>query len=214
MTIKFKCGGCGQKLSTDTEKAGTVAPCPKCGAEVTVPSSSPDIKPQYAFKGHMKTALKFMGFGLLIIVLVFIRAYQKSQRSQNSKERTKEIAQQVLARSAGDEKKVIAEVLLKNSKDLNLNLPLMIDSETRLDVTLAVGTQMHCKYTLVNTTSKDVDSTEIRKMLEANIIKTQRADRGAVILLKAGVEYYYHYSDKNGVLIVSIPINKSICGIE
>ena len=38
MTVKFKCGGCGQMLSTDSGKAGSVAPCPKCGMTVTVPS--------------------------------------------------------------------------------------------------------------------------------------------------------------------------------
>ena len=37
MKLKFKCGGCGQMLSTDSEKSGKVAPCPKCGHAVTVP---------------------------------------------------------------------------------------------------------------------------------------------------------------------------------
>ena len=36
MKVKFKCGGCGQKLSTDSEKAGSVGPCPKCGTPVEI----------------------------------------------------------------------------------------------------------------------------------------------------------------------------------
>lgn len=106
------------------------------------------------------------------------------------------------------------QVLIDNSKKLNKNLPLMVDADTRLDATLAMGMQFHFKYTLVNTATKDIDVAVFRKTIEQNMIKTQRADKGAVTLLKAGVEYVYSYADKDGVLVASIRVNKKSCGID
>jgi hypothetical protein len=106
------------------------------------------------------------------------------------------------------------QILIDNSKKLNKNLPLMVDADTRLDATLAMGMQFHFKYTLVNTATKDIDVAVFRKTIEQNMIKTQRADKGAVTLLKAGVEYVYSYADKDGVLVASIRVNKKSCGID
>ena len=106
------------------------------------------------------------------------------------------------------------QVLIDNSKKLNKNLPLMVDADTRLDATLAMGMQFHFKYTLVNTATKDIDVAVFRKTIEQNMIRTNRADKGAMILLKAGVEYVCTYVDKDGVLVASIRVNKKICGID
>lgn len=106
------------------------------------------------------------------------------------------------------------QILIDNSKKLNKNLPLMVDADTRLDATLAIGMQFHFKYSLVNAAVKDIDVAAFRKKMEENLIRTQRADKGAVTLLKAGVEYVYSYADKDGVLIASIRLNKKTCGIE
>lgn len=106
------------------------------------------------------------------------------------------------------------QALIDNSKKLNKNLPLMVDADTRLDATLAIGMQFHFKYTMVNTAVKDIDVAVFRKKMEENLIRTQRSDKGAVTLLKAGVEYVYSYADKDGVLIASIRLNKKTCGIK
>ena len=106
------------------------------------------------------------------------------------------------------------QILIDNSKKLNKNLPLMVDADTRLDATLAMGMQFHFKYTLVNTATKDIDVAVFRKTIEQNMIRTNRADKGAMILLKAGVEYVCTYVDKDGVLVASIRVNKKICGID
>jgi hypothetical protein len=106
------------------------------------------------------------------------------------------------------------DVLIENSKKLNKNLPLMADADTRLDATLAIGMQFHFKYTMVNTAVKDIDVAVFRKKMEENLIRTQRADKGALLMLKAGVEYVFTYGDKNGDLIASIKLNKKICGVN
>ena len=106
------------------------------------------------------------------------------------------------------------QILIDNSKKLNKNLPLMVDADTRLDATLAIGIQFYFKYTMVNTAVKDIDVAVFRKKMEENLIRTQRADKGAVTLLKAGVEYVYSYADKDGILIASLRLNKKTCGID
>jgi hypothetical protein len=112
------------------------------------------------------------------------------------------------------EQSAIENLLIETSKKLNKNLPLMVDTDTRLDVTLALGMQIHYKYTLVNTATKDMDVAVFRKKMEEHMIRTHRADKGAVTLLKAGVEYVFIYVDKNGVSVASIRGNKKICGID
>lgn len=106
------------------------------------------------------------------------------------------------------------KILVEESKKLNRNLPVMVDSETSLEATLVMGMQFHYKYKLVNASAKDIDVVMFRKKMEENMIRTNRADKGAVILLKAGVEYVCSYVDKDGVLVASIRVNKKTCGID
>src|SRR5262245_41458447 len=42
MTIRYKCVGCDASMKIKDENAGTTATCPKCKAEVTVPSPDSD----------------------------------------------------------------------------------------------------------------------------------------------------------------------------
>jgi hypothetical protein len=112
------------------------------------------------------------------------------------------------------EQSAIENILIENSKKLNKNLPLAVDADTRLDATLSMGMQFHFKYTMVNTAVKDIDVAVFRKKMEENLIRTQRADKGAVLMLKAGVEYIFTYGDKNGDLIASIKLNRKICGVN
>ena len=90
----------------------------------------------------------------------------------------------------------------------------MVDSETRLDTTQAVGMQMHYKYTMVNLTTDRVDATAFRKSMEAIVIKSQQADKNAMLMLRAGLICFYNYFDKNGVLITQMRIDGPLCGIK
>jgi len=111
-------------------------------------------------------------------------------------------------------KSKIESMLIETSKNINRGLPVMVDEGTRLDVTLAVGMQMHYRYTLIDEVSENLDTKKFRQIAKAKCIKNQLADKGAILLLRAGVEYNYLYSDKNGILIASILINKKICDLE
>lgn len=112
------------------------------------------------------------------------------------------------------EKKSLESVVAENSRKLNQSLPIMVDSETRFDTTLAVGMQMHYKYTLVNLVSDDLDITSFRKEVEMTLIKSQKADKNAMLMLKAGLVCFYDYFDKDGALITQIRVDGSICGVK
>ncbi len=112
------------------------------------------------------------------------------------------------------QRKELEGVLIENSKTLNRSLPIMVDSETRLDTTLAVGMQMHYKYTMVSLTSDLVDAKAFRKQMEAIVIKSQQADKNAMLMLRAGLVCFYNYFDKNGVLITQMRIDGPLCGIK
>src|SRR5690606_23186083 len=45
MTIEFRCGRCKTLLKTPDETAGRTAVCPKCGADLAVPSPEQPLKP-------------------------------------------------------------------------------------------------------------------------------------------------------------------------
>lgn len=90
----------------------------------------------------------------------------------------------------------------------------MVDPETRMDTSLAMGTQMHYRYTLVNVTADKFDAKVFLKVTEAQLIKSQRAVKNVAWFLKAGVEFYYIYFDKDGVMIGQIRLNKAVCGLE
>jgi hypothetical protein len=112
------------------------------------------------------------------------------------------------------EQSEIEALLIENSKKLNRNLPVMIDSQTRLDTTFATGMTMNYKSTLINLDSNQVDTDFFRNELKSQLIKSLRSDEGAMFLMRVGVTIIYRYFDKNGVLITSLRLNAASFGME
>jgi hypothetical protein len=112
------------------------------------------------------------------------------------------------------EQKEIENTLIENAKKLNQNLPIMLDPDTRFDTALAVGMEILYKYTMVNLTADSIDSEIFRAYLQSNIIKSQKADKGAMLLLKVGVACNYSYFDKNGILITKFKVDGAMCEIK
>jgi hypothetical protein len=107
----------------------------------------------------------------------------------------------------------IEKKLLETSKQINVQLPIMVDKETRLDSTICLGKQLHYKYTMVNYSESTTDKVAFKNDITALLAKNQCNNDNMLKLLKMGVEYYYNYSDKNGVLIAIINISKKNCGL-
>jgi hypothetical protein len=107
----------------------------------------------------------------------------------------------------------IEEKLLETTKQINSQLPIMTDQETRLDTVMCFGKQMHYKYTMINASENELDKEAFLKNIKISLIKNHCRNENPVQMLKMGVTYYYNYFDKNGVLIGAINISKQDCGL-
>jgi hypothetical protein len=113
--------------------------------------------------------------------------------------------------SQGEVEGAIEKKLLETSKQINAQLPIMADKETRVDTTMCIGKQLHYKYTMVNFSENDIDKVAFKNNITEMIVKNSCNNDDVVKMLKMGVEYYYNYFDKNGTFIASIKISKENC---
>jgi hypothetical protein len=109
--------------------------------------------------------------------------------------------------------KEMEEILIETSKKINSQLPMMVDPDTRLDVTMCFKNQLHFKYTMVNYTIDELDIKDFHNGIEAMLTTNQCKNENMVKMLKVGIEYYYIYLDKNGILITTVNIDKRNCDL-
>ena len=112
---------------------------------------------------------------------------------------------------AGKKDAEINALLIKTSKGLNAQLPMMVDEETRLDVTMVLGKQLNYKYTFVNLKAEDIDNSLLQSNMEPLLKNNLCSNDSMKLLLKNGVSYNYLYSGKNGNLIGTITIDAAKC---
>lgn len=103
--------------------------------------------------------------------------------------------------------------ILQTAKQINSQLPIMVDKETRLDTVMATGKQFHYKYTMVNVTEKEINKKDFLRYAKSHLIKNQCGNNDIKKMLKAGVSYNYVYQDKKGNLIGSVVMKKESCGL-
>jgi len=106
----------------------------------------------------------------------------------------------------------IEQTLLDTSKKINAQLPMMVDNETRLDLTICAGKHVMYKYTMVNVSENDIDKKGFVDEMKSMLVKNQCGNENMVKMLKMGVQYDYMYQDRNGILLGTISISKSDCG--
>lgn len=107
----------------------------------------------------------------------------------------------------------LEETLMTTSLQINKQLPMMVDSETRLDTTICAGKHIAYKYTMINLLDKDLDVNAFTNEIKTMRLKDQCRNENMVKMLKLGVQYSYIYQDRNGALLATININKSDCGL-
>lgn len=105
----------------------------------------------------------------------------------------------------------IAQLLVETSRKVNAQLPIMIDKDTRLDTTIALGKQLYYKYTLVNVSVDEIFAKDFIDRLEAMEKYNHCNNKDMTTMLKLGVVYFYIVSDKNGRLVGQIKISAESC---
>lgn len=95
---------------------------------------------------------------------------------------------------------------------MNKSLPMMLDSEVRLDSVVGMNKTLFYKHTLVNYTADEVDSsffdTEVRPFLLNQACTTPQM----IFALDLGISYFYHFRGVNGKFVSQIVIAPSDCG--
>jgi hypothetical protein len=109
--------------------------------------------------------------------------------------------------------RAIEEKLLETSRSINRQLPLMVDPETRLDMTMCNGKEMYYKYTMVLVSENELDKNRFKNDMAVILRRNNCSNEKMIKTLTMGVEYNYIYLDRNGIEIAAIKITKKICGL-
>lgn len=108
----------------------------------------------------------------------------------------------------------IEETLPKFASELNAKLPVMVDSDTRLDSAMGTGRTFYLNFTLVNYSSSDVTAQEIQNALKQKVEAGACAREETLVLLRKGAIISYVYHGNEGGQITVISVAPSQCGIS
>jgi len=170
------------------------------------------------------------GFGLIVLALIFQHTIgaqirysriseinEMNQQTPAKKASKKNDAAKAVVAKADEEvspfkhREEIVEALLKKSKRINSQLPLMLNEETRLDATITANNHLFFQYTLVNYKSNELYKDDVKSLAETiakyNICLNQDFKK----FLQEGVKISSLYFGKDGILIAKITIDSKFC---
>jgi len=97
--------------------------------------------------------------------------------------------------------------LARVAANMNQQLPMMINPETRLDkVTAGPGSQLTCIFTLPNQDKSALDLPAFEKTIRQNLINNYKTNSSMDELRAAQVKLDYQYKDKHGEFISEIAV--------
>ncbi|WP_067587339.1 DUF2569 domain-containing protein [Endozoicomonas ascidiicola] len=159
------------------------------GALVWIPYmlKSKRVKNTFVSTDSGKEIKVFAVIGLILSFAVIIPLVNDAQgyQSYNDENNTTSVYE--------SERDSINNVLAKTAKQINMNLPMMVDEETRLDLTMGLDHSFLYKYTLVNFKADELDSeylySVMKPMLTENVCTNE--DMKVFLELNIPVEYAY-----------------------
>jgi len=102
----------------------------------------------------------------------------------------------------------VDQALVEVSKQINQNLPMHLDRETRMDATMpGPGNRLTYLYTLVNVSQADVDPDHFIATIKPQLVNGYRTSPEMADLRRLQVELNYHYRDQTGNSIANITIS-------
>jgi hypothetical protein len=104
------------------------------------------------------------------------------------------------------------EAELKSAaNELNQSLPMMVDSETRLDSTLAFKNSFLYKYTMINYTVEDINIEQFSSAMRPQIVNSVCTTEDMKVFVQNHTEVKYLYHDKDGKFISQILVKTEEC---
>jgi hypothetical protein len=99
------------------------------------------------------------------------------------------------------------KALMKAASEINKSCPILIDSETRLDNTITLPSNVfQYNYTLINKEKETVDIAILKKYLEPMITNTVRTNPDMKFQRDNKVTINYSYKDKDGNFLFTISV--------
>lgn len=103
--------------------------------------------------------------------------------------------------------------LNKIASKINQNLPMMLDSETRVDTSYAGNRTFTYVYTLVNYSADQIEPLKIYELLKEMVVNASCTDEQTYPFLFAGIRMNYKYLGKDSKRIITISVNHNDCEI-
>ncbi len=181
---KIKCEKCG---AMNISKAKY---CCECGYEIQEQSNREQfnqVTPSHAVETTKKGNSKSL-IGIIAGVLFFFVAYFA--------------VQQLFFKAP-----LIDKVLMESANEINKTCPIMLDSETRLDNTMALPDKVfQYTYTLVNWEKSSIDTVELKKLIEPQIINSVKTNPQMKYQRENKITMSFYYKDKNGLYVCCITV--------
>jgi hypothetical protein len=105
----------------------------------------------------------------------------------------------------------VNEETIMVASQINSKLPMMIDSETRLDKTVGYKTRFRFNYTLINHTSSNISAHALENALTEKLANNLCSNKDLQSFRESGIAMDYAYFGNDGKEITVISIHPSIC---
>ena len=148
----------------------------------------------------MKSVWKVLGWIGLLVVVVFAGGIGKLV-GKFTGERFLE----------GKQEAELDSILMQTASQLNQNLPMMVDAETRLDSTVGINKQIRYNYTMINYPVEKLDAQIVTEAMQPNLINYVCTTKEMEVFRKNDIPVAYAYYGKNGKYLMTITVQPSQC---
>jgi len=99
------------------------------------------------------------------------------------------------------------KVMMAAASEINASCPFMVDSETRLDNSIALPKNVfQYNYTLVNLLKETLDTESLIDQIEPSIINHVKTNPDMKFLRDNNATINYYYEDKEGVYLFTVSV--------
>lgn len=111
----------------------------------------------------------------------------------------------------GKNEGALDSALMQAASEINANLPMMVDSETRLDATVGMNKRFRYNYTLINYSANEIEPKAIVDAMQDKLINNVCTSKEMEVFVKNSIPVTYAYFGKNGKQITVITVSPSQC---
>jgi len=114
-----------------------------------------------------------------------------------------------------NEKENFDDLLKEAAAEINMDCPIMVDDETRLDSVIAKANRLFIyQYSLINMEANDVDTTDLKIFLVKGVLDNARYNPSMEEFRRNKVKMNYRYHDKDGIYLFEIRVKEEDYTIE